>query len=243
MQTISDRLGCGDQRGDVWRLPSLFLSSTDPIGRSASSPRSRAQPPKLLVVADGPRPGHLGEAERCAAVRAIVERVDWQCEVLTHYSEVNLGCHPRVSSGLDWVFDMVGEAIVLEDDCVPHPTFFPFCEAMLARYRDDERIACINGTNFQRGHRRTTDSYYFSRYAEAWGWASWHRAWRYYDAEMAQWPQMRDGGWLRDFLGDRVTAYTWRVVFENLWRGRTETWDYKRQFAFWAQGAALRQPW
>jgi len=203
---------------------------------------ARAQPPRLLVVADGPRLDHPGEAERCTAARAIIEQVDWECEVLTHYSAVNLGCDPRMSTGLDWVFATVDEAIVLEDDCVPHPTFFRFCEEMLARYRDDERIACINGTNLQQGHRRTPDSYYFSRYAEAWGWASWRRAWQHYDPGMALWPHMRDGGWLRDYLGTNLTAYAWQLVFENLWRGRTATWDHKRQFALWTQGALSITP-
>ena len=97
---------------------------------------ARARPPKLLVIADGPRATRAGEAERCAATRAIIGRVDWACELLTNYSDVNLGCKNRVASGIDWVFEQVPEAIILEDDCLPHPTFFRFCEELLDRYRD-----------------------------------------------------------------------------------------------------------
>lgn len=92
---------------------------------------AKARPPKLLVIADGPRADHLDDAEKCTTARAIIDRVDWDCEVLTNYSDINMGCKRRVSSGLDWVFDIVEEAIILEDDCLPHPTFFRFCEELL----------------------------------------------------------------------------------------------------------------
>src|SRR3989344_7840291 len=146
---------------------------------------ARAKPPNLLVVADGPRANRPGEAELCAAARAVIEKVDWDCEVVTHFSEVNLGCKCRMSSGVDWVFQTVPEAILLEDDCLPHPSFFRFCEEMLEGYRNDERISMIGGTNFQKGRERSPDSYYFSRYTHIWGWASWRRAWqKIYDVEM-----------------------------------------------------------
>ena len=76
----------------------------------------QAQPETLLLVADGPRPDRPGETELCAKVRSIVAKVDWPCEVLTNYSNVNMGCKRRIFSGLDWVFSQVDEAIILEDD-------------------------------------------------------------------------------------------------------------------------------
>lgn len=198
---------------------------------------AKARPPKLLVIADGPRANRPGEAQKCAAVRDIVRNVDWDCEVLTNYSDVNLGCKRRISSGLDWVFDTVDEAIVLEDDCLPHPTFFRFCEEMLEKYRDDERIGMISGDNFQFGRKRTEYSYYFSRYPHIWGWASWRRAWRNYDVDMKLWPEIRDGGWLKDLLGDTKSAWYWRYIFDNAYRGKTDTWDYQWVFACWIQSA------
>lgn len=194
----------------------------------------RARPPKLLVVADGPRADKPGETEKCKAARAIIERVDWPCDVLTNYSDTNLGCKKRVSGGLNWVFDTVEEAIILEDDCLPHPTFFMFCEELLHRYRYDERISQIGGANFQFGRKRTNDSYYFSRYNHIWGWASWRRAWKDYDVEMNLWPEVRDGGWLCDLLGDDVAGY-WAKNFEIAYNGKIDTWDYQWIFASWSQ--------
>lgn len=109
----------------------------------------KAKPPKLLVIADGPRAYRPGEAENCAATRAIIERVDWECEVLKNYSDINLGCKQRVSSGLNWLFDLVEEAIILEDDCLPHLSFFRFCQELLTYYRDEQQITSISGQNAQ----------------------------------------------------------------------------------------------
>ncbi|MCC5468074.1 glycosyltransferase family A protein [Pelosinus baikalensis] len=211
-----------------------------------------AKPPKLLIVADGPRTDRSEEVEKCAAVRAIVEQVDWDCQVLINYSDINLGCRKRVASGLDWVFDRVDEAIILEDDCVPHPTFFHFCQELLERYRTDERVMTISGNNFQYGRRRTKYSYYFSRYAHLWGWATWRRAWNSYDVDMKMWQEIRDGAWLFDILGStrpefqdgqyqinisrsiRTVQY-WHDIFEHTYKGRIDTWDYQLLFASWLQ--------
>src|SRR5437868_7090749 len=137
---------------------------------------ARVQPRQLFVIADGPRPDVEGEAELCRATRAIIDRVDWQCEVIKNYLETNLGCGRRPATGISWVFDQVEEAIILEDDCVPGPSFFPFCEELLARYRDDERIMHIAGSTYEHGLLPTPYSYCFSHFNGAWGWASWRRA-------------------------------------------------------------------
>lgn len=220
------------------KTPVVFIIFNRPeTTRRVFAEMAKARPPKLLVIADGPRSDHPDEAEKCAVVRAIIDGVNWDCEVLKNYSDVNLGCKRRVSSGLDWVFDTVEEAIILEDDCLPHPTFFRFCEEMLEKYRDDERIAMISGDNFQFGRKRRGYGYYFSRYPHIWGWASWRRAWDNYDVDMKLWPKIRDGGWLEDLLGDRKSVWYWKYKFENVYQGKIDTWDYQWTFACWIQSA------
>ena len=196
----------------------------------------QAKPPKLLVIADGPRADRPGEAKNCAATRKIIDRVDWDCEVIKNYSEINLGAGKRLSSGLDWVFDQVEEAIILEDDCVPHPTFFPFCEELLERYRYDERIASISGQNVQFGRKRSEYSYYFSRYPHIWGWATWRRAWQYYDFEIKLWPEIKTRNLLRDILLDPEAEKCWSEIFQSLYEGRRrDAWDSQWTFACWIQ--------
>jgi len=195
----------------------------------------QAKPPKLLVFADGPRPDKPGEAENCAAARAIIERVDWDCEVLKNYSETNLGAGRRISTGLNWVFDNVEEAIVLENDCVVHPTFFHFCDELLERYRYDTRIASIAAHNVQFGRRRTEYSYYFSRYTHSWGWATWKRAWQHYDFDMKLWPEIQSGNFLSDILIDPQAVISWTYILQAMYEKRIDTWDYPWTFACWLQ--------
>ncbi|MEH2005157.1 DUF5672 family protein [Nostoc sp.] len=190
----------------------------------------QAKPPKLLVVADGSRTDKPGEAEKCAAAKAIINQVDWECEVLTNYSDVNLGCRKRVSSGLDWVFSQVEEAIILEDDCLPHSSFFRFCEELLENYRHNSRIMLVSGQNLQFGQKTRDYSYYFSRYNHCWGWATWKRAWQYYDDTMALWPQVRHENWLFDILQDEQAFRYWSATFQGMYEG-FDTWDYPWLFA------------
>lgn len=200
------------------------------------------RPRKLLVVADGPRLNHPGEAEKCAMVRSILEQVDWPCEVLQNYSETNLGCKKRVSSGLDWVFREVEEAIILEDDCLPHPTFFPFCKELLEKYREDERIAAISGDNFQFGLRISTNSYYFSRYTHIWGWATWRRAWRLYDVGLSRWPRVSEDESLYTFFQKKKVARFWERIFSDTYNGKIDTWDHQLTFAFVTNGCLCAVP-
>ncbi|MBD2188084.1 glycosyltransferase family 2 protein [Pseudanabaena mucicola] len=195
----------------------------------------QAKPPKLLVIADGARNNHLNDQQNCAATRAIIDKIDWNCELLKNYSDYNLGCRDRVSSGLNWVFEQVSEAIILEDDCLPHPSFFRFCEELLTKYRDDSRIMHISGDNFQLGKKRTQASYYFSRYNHCWGWASWRRAWHYYDVDMKLWSHIRDGNWLYDILGNSNYVKDWHKNFQGSCDRIIDSWDYQWAFACWVQ--------
>jgi SAM-dependent methyltransferase len=181
-----------------------------------------AQPPKLLVVADGPRTE--AESESCRRTRAIIEKVDWPCQVLTNFAEINMGCRERVSSGLTWAFEQVEEAIILEDDCVPHPDFFPFCQALLERYRDDERVMMISGDNFLPENPEIEEDYFFSRYFSIWGWATWRRAWVKYESKMAAWPALRDQRQL-DHYYDQPYMRDWLTsAFDSAYSEKTNTW-------------------
>lgn len=201
-----------------------------------------AAPPLLLVVADGPRPGIPSDVTACREVRALIDRAGWSCPVLTNYADANLGCRARVASGIDWVFDQVPEAIILEDDTLPDPTFFRFADELLERYREDDRVMSISGDNFQRGRQRGSASYYFSRYSHIWGWATWRRAWGRYDRDMTRWPALRTEGWLASILSDRAEIAYWTNAFDRVARGEIDTWDYAWLFTCWVEGGLTVLP-
>jgi hypothetical protein len=202
----------------------------------------KARPETLLIIADGPRPDRPEEANQCRKTREIVTQVDWPCEVLKNYSDTNLGCKKRVSTGLDWVFNTVEEAIILEDDCLPDANFFTFCEEMLVKYRHDERIGHISGTNLNYQHELFEESYCFSRYPNIWGWATWRRAWQDYDADLKLWPQIKAKGVLRDVFVDKRLTQRWVKIFDRVHDGMIDTWDYQWSFSCMIQNRLVIAP-
>lgn len=197
-----------------------------------------ARPSQLLVIADGPRANMEADPAKCAAVRAVIAGVDWPCQVLRRFSDANIGLRRSISEGLDWVFDQVERAIILEDDCLPHPSFFPFCEELLDHYAEDRQIAMISGTNFDPAHLAPSgdESYYFSRFCHIWGWATWRRAWKLCDHEMKEWLSLRRTNWLMKKCGNRTAENFWRRHFDDSYvrnRDGLNTWDIPWLFACW----------
>ena len=182
---------------------------------------AQARPDRLLVVADGPK----DESERllCDETREIALAVDWPCEVLANFSDVNMGVEPRVITGLNWVFEQVQDAVILEDDCLPHPTFFPYCSELLDRYRDNEEIAWISGDNFLRDALSTSQDYFISLYGGGtWGWATWRRAWALFDNEMSGWKDQKSKRQHYDVFQSRREAERFEYVWDTF-----ENWDYR----------------
>jgi hypothetical protein len=159
--------------------------------------------------------------------------VDWPCEVMQDYAELNLGCKRRISSGLDWVFNQVEEAIILEDDCLPDSSFYPYAATLLERYRNESRVAFVGGTNFAPALWRGSASYRFSIHGGIWGWATWRRAWSANDLTMAMWPGMRRTRWCERVFGQRGGAYI-REELDRVFAGGVDTWDYQWLFAVWS---------
>ncbi len=215
--------------GTSLTVPVVFCVFNRPTPtRTVFAAIARARPARLLIVADGPRKDRPGEEDLCRQVREIAEQVDWPCDVLTNFSATNLGCRERIISGLNWAFSLVEEAIILEDDCLPDPSFFPFCQEMLERYRGDSRIAMISGDNFTGVSLPTGYSYFFSRMTHVWGWATWRSAWSRYDRHLRQWPEIKHANLLSEIFDDPRLVEYWTARFDEMHNDTgPNTWDYQ----------------
>jgi hypothetical protein len=210
-------------------VPILFLT----FNRTKQTQRvfdtiRQIQPTKLYFAADGARENREGESKVCEKVRSIVlENIDWDCTVKTLLRDKNLGCRKAVSSAITWFFEHEPEGIILEDDCLPDLTFFAFCSELLEKYRFDNRIMMISGINHQKKKTRCDYSYYFTRYNQIWGWASWRRVWDLYDEKMALLPEILENGYLNDIFQDKVAAQKWSKDLSQVYAGKRDTWDYQ----------------
>jgi len=220
----------------------VFIIFNRPEQTSCVFTRIReARPQRLLIVSDGPRGDQSGEAEVVQAVRHIAEQVDWPCEVLTNYATENMGCRRRVASGLTWAFRHVEDAIILEDDCLPNPSFFTFCQELLEYYSNNGQVTHISGDNFQKGRKRGAGDYYFSKYAHIWGWATWRRAWRLYDGDMSLWPS-RGLETIARWCAESSERRYWEGIFNMVANGEIDTWDYPWLFSCWVHNSLMIVP-
>ena len=197
-----------------------------------------ARPARLYVAADGPRPDRPTDAARCAETRALITvGVDWPCEVSTLFREENRGCGLGPAEAISWFFEQEPEGIILEDDCLPSPSFFRFCTELLARYRHDTRVMHIGGGNFSHEARLPAlagaESYHISGRVHSWAWATWRRAWQYFDFDLDLLPELRRRGALTDSYPSWLERTYWLRKFEAVRRGPhpPHIWDYQWHFA------------
>ncbi len=210
----------------------LILFNRPRLTKAVFTTIAKARPKQLLIVADAPR--FPEEEQKCLEARSIVQAVDWECDVRTNIAKTNMGCRQRIVSGLNWAFSLVEEAIILEDDCVPHESFFGYCETLLNYYRHDQRVMEISGCNYQNGRTDETYSYYFSRYYHTLGWATWKRAWAHYDESISTWPEVKQSEWWKALFDDGNEHAYWTAIYDQIHQGGLPTsWDYQWQFARW----------
>lgn len=177
----------------MFSTPILFLIFNRPDTTQVVFNRIREiQPEKLYVAADAPRKDRPGEIEKCMLTRSIIDQVDWPCEVKTLFRIDNLGCKLSVSDAITWFFKEEEYGIILEDDCLPHFSFFQFCQELLIKYKDDDRIGHIGGNCFVPHIMPTELSYDFCSVTHIWGWATWRRVWKNMDINFPFWDEYKN---------------------------------------------------
>jgi hypothetical protein len=185
------------------------------------------KPKRLYITADGPRKNNENDRIKSEECRSIVHQIDWECELKTLFRDENLGCRNAVSDAISWFFKHEEQGIVLEDDCLPDPSFFDYCQELLEKYKNTPEIMLISGNNFQNGIKRGDASYYFSRYNHIWGWASWRRAWQLYDVDMKTFSQKKEENFIQKIFYKKKIQNYWMKRFQKSHDGEINTWDYQ----------------
>ncbi|WP_394986579.1 methyltransferase FkbM [uncultured Helicobacter sp.] len=207
---------------------------------------ARVQPPRIYLASDGAREGKINaqgiaESTLVQEVREfLLDSIDWDCAVHTRFLDSNLGCKAAVSSAISWFFSYEEQGIILEDDCLPTLSFFRFCDELLARYKEQERVMMISGwsaLDFAPNpsvetlcpKARLSEDYFFSKYNHIWGWASWARAWAKYELESSDFVS----DFARFAFSSTSERRSWRRTFGAYYAGKIDTWDYPWTFSIW----------
>jgi hypothetical protein len=190
-------------------------------------------PPRVYLAVDGPRQGREGEIDKVRACQGLAGTIDWDCEVFTLFRDQNLGCGRGVSGAITWFFEHEERGIILEDDILPAPDFFPYVEAMLGKYAADPQVACVTGTNFiPPANQDNPNAPRLTRVPLVWGWATWRRVWNEYDFDIADWRKDWDAPAMKFAMGGTQPAkLLWSANFDLMARHAIDTWDLQFVFA------------
>ena len=197
--------------------PVLFLIiNNEPDTKLQVFSQIRKAKPKKLYLAGG---GRLYHAEK-VLYKEITASVDWDCDVFIFPMDKNIGYEEVIKGAVGWFFENESEGIILEDDCLPADSFFSFCSTMLERYRNNDRIGHISGSNFQKGMIRGDGSYYFSSLTHTWGWAGWRRVWQDINLETDN----------RIILGkkNKMAQIPVSVHIKDYWNYKLQSYFYER---------------
>lgn len=225
------------------KTPVLFIIFNRPdTTQKVFDEIKKVKPLKIFIAADGPRNDKKNEAQNCQKTRTIIKQINWDCKIYTLFREQNLGCKIAVSSAINWFFQHIEKGIILEDDCLPHQSFFWYCQELLERYIHDERIMMISGDNFQDGIKRGEQGYYFSRLSHIWGWATWRRAWKYYDVNMKNFPEFLTQNQIKNIFDDQFVQQYWIRILQNVYDNKIDTWDYQWAYTVFTQNGLSIMP-
>jgi len=207
------------------KTPILFLIYNRPeYIKKVFESIKQARPERLFISADGPKSDDEKDFKLCEEARDACV-VDWPCEIKTLFRDKNLGCRLGISGGINWFFEHVEEGIILEDDCLPNESFFNFCENLLLKYRNENKVMMISGSN-PAGSVSVDNDYFFSHFYHIWGWATWKRAWKKYDINLSDWPKLKKENFLKKIfpsnLENRLFA---ERMFDQVYGKDSSVWS------------------
>lgn len=191
----------------------------------------KIKPKKIYIFCDGPK----NERDKSLCLKTIkeTEKINWKCTIKKKFLNKNLGCKDGVSLGIGWFFKKNSKGIILEDDCIPNKSFFQFCEKMFRFYSRSKIIGCITGDNFLSGKFKFKNGYYFSKYANCWGWATWKRSWNIYKKDINFWPDYKKSkSWKKNFLTVDERKY-WGLIFDECYKKKIDSWAYLWTLCLW----------
>lgn len=159
------------------QTPVLFETFARPdYARQVWDAIKASKPRSLYFYSNKARSDKPDEIKRNEEVRSFIQEIDWDCELHTWFREEYVDVYTSLKGAVDWVCENEEAWIALEEDVVPTPAFFSFCDQMIDYYRDDMRVWNVSGDNFLNINPGGYD-YIFSQYHWMYGWATWRNRW------------------------------------------------------------------
>ena len=235
----------------MFKIPILLITFNRPNHvRRVLTEILKQNPTSLYICQDGVREKNNLDRINCQEVRDVVNELtsayaishkDFRLHTL--YQNKNLGCGPGPAAGITWFFEHVEMGIIIEDDCLPHPDFFGYCQKLLMRYKDDEQVQFINATLYH--DRWLCDaSYGYSHYMVTGAWAGWRRTWKGFDLDMHTWHAWQFRKQVKRLTNSTTEANWWYWKLKEIQADTSKKsyWDYQMQMALFRNEAVTIHP-
>ena len=156
-----------------------------------------------------------------------------RCIITSCRAERNLGLADSIVEGVTRLSDEYGSVIVLEDDLITSPFFLKYMNDALEFYKDQERVMQISGYMFPINTDELPETGFF-RISNCWGWATWQRAWVYFNRDL-ELLESRFTKKMKHQLNLEGAHNFWRQVKANK-SGKIRTWAI-----FWVTSIFLQK--
>ncbi len=178
---------------------------------------------KFYFVCDGPKKNNE-DIKKVSSVKKIISLKKSKKYLLNK----NVGVRKIFKLGLNWVFKYEKKIIILEDDIIPSKFFFNFCDKLLVKYENNKKISQIAGCNINsKITKNFKNSYFFSKYSNIWGWATWKDRWQSYDNNFKKLNILVDSIYFKKLCNSNNEYKFWKKYFSIHFRKKNlGTWDY-----------------
>jgi hypothetical protein len=173
----------------------------------------------LYVFCDGAKAPDAVTSVREA--RAVARQLAPKSAIFVEH-ERNQGLARSIIAGTTELTERFGKVIVVEDDLEVAPSFLRFMNAGLERYARDEEVMQVSGYQFPLDPPLSERSLFLG-FPTSWGWATWARAWRHFDASASQHRALDDDPELRRRF-DLDGSYPYYAMLQRQLRGKIDSW-------------------
>ena len=200
------------------------------------------KPKNIYIFSDGPRKNNESDLKKNNECKQLIQDLKWKNNIKKKYLKNNLGCKNAVSKGISWFFENEEMGIILEDDCIPTKSFFKFCEWGLIKFKNNDKIGSITGNNFLKSNININSSYYFSKYAHCWGWATWRNRWALYNKNITFWKRWKNSKNFRKLFNLKHEILYWKKIFNNVSKNKIDSWAYPWNLCLWYNNKIVLTP-
>lgn len=176
---------------------------------------------ELFIFSDAPKSEK--QEKNVQEVRSYIKSITGFKRINIIEREFNYGLAQNIIDGVTTIVSQFNKVIVLEDDLLVSPYFLEYMNNFLEIYKEDHFVASIHGYVYPLKNLSRLPETFFIKGADCWGWATWKRAWDYFEKDGSTLlKEILQNKLKKEFDFDNSYPYT-RMLLEQT-KGENNSW-------------------